>query len=500
MANIPLKTIKFPGLDDTYTVPQVDNTLSVTGAAADAKKTGDELTELNERIDNALGEGETLVALQYTQTGYYIPLDGTTVDLNNPVSSTFGHAYIVADCQEGDRFVVNAKGGARPRAWGFINSQNTIIDVAETGVTVENLRLTAPAGATKLIINDNSNPNKTSYRVTEEGSAGIVVRVDTEQDFTDAQKEQARENLGISSSADTDVLMPIPVARTLHYIDLSGSTANLAGPLYSNEYSYSFIECNANDTFIINTTGGSNARAWGIINSENEIIAVADANVTVTNLRLTAPVGAKYLIINNSTQSVSYAVHTMSEFVRYDYLQNKSLQEKTKACENLGIYNRQEVTFNYNQYLYDGPDIPVGGVVDLTDLKTSVWYKYAIIECSGGDIFVLSVIGGGASRAWCFVDADNKKISVADANTALEDYYIQAPENAEKLIINDKYRANENDNVSTGGTVYKIIGNISSNGLSDVAREALLDCFKNVLWEDDDSNTYYLALKNALRQ
>lgn len=50
MANIPLKTIKFPGLDDTYTVPQVDNTLSVTGAAADAKKTGDEISELNERL------------------------------------------------------------------------------------------------------------------------------------------------------------------------------------------------------------------------------------------------------------------------------------------------------------------------------------------------------------------------------------------------------------------------------------------------------------------
>lgn len=52
MANIPLKTIKFPGLDDTYTVPQVDNTLSVTGAAADAKKTGDEISELNERLSD----------------------------------------------------------------------------------------------------------------------------------------------------------------------------------------------------------------------------------------------------------------------------------------------------------------------------------------------------------------------------------------------------------------------------------------------------------------
>lgn len=58
MANKPLKTIKFPGLSDTYTVPQIDNTLEVTGAAADAKKVGDEisdlkddLNELDEKID-----------------------------------------------------------------------------------------------------------------------------------------------------------------------------------------------------------------------------------------------------------------------------------------------------------------------------------------------------------------------------------------------------------------------------------------------------------------
>lgn len=46
MANIPFKDIKFPDLPDTYTVPEVDTTLSTTGAAADAKKTGDEITAL----------------------------------------------------------------------------------------------------------------------------------------------------------------------------------------------------------------------------------------------------------------------------------------------------------------------------------------------------------------------------------------------------------------------------------------------------------------------
>lgn len=43
MANIPLQSISFPGLSDKYTTPVVDNTLTVAGAAADAKKTGDEI-------------------------------------------------------------------------------------------------------------------------------------------------------------------------------------------------------------------------------------------------------------------------------------------------------------------------------------------------------------------------------------------------------------------------------------------------------------------------
>lgn len=51
MASIPLKTVKFPGLSDTYTIPQVDSTLAVTGAAADAKAAGDAIGEVNERID-----------------------------------------------------------------------------------------------------------------------------------------------------------------------------------------------------------------------------------------------------------------------------------------------------------------------------------------------------------------------------------------------------------------------------------------------------------------
>lgn len=43
MATKPLRSIQFPGLADTYTVPKVDAALSIAGEAADAKATGDAL-------------------------------------------------------------------------------------------------------------------------------------------------------------------------------------------------------------------------------------------------------------------------------------------------------------------------------------------------------------------------------------------------------------------------------------------------------------------------
>lgn len=68
MANIPLKTVKFPGLNDTYTVPQVDSTLAVTGAAADAKAAGDAISELNDSLDGiGLSVASGMLCVTYTE-------------------------------------------------------------------------------------------------------------------------------------------------------------------------------------------------------------------------------------------------------------------------------------------------------------------------------------------------------------------------------------------------------------------------------------------------
>jgi hypothetical protein len=50
MAEKLLKGINFPGLEDTYIIPQVDDTLTVSGASADAKVVGDSLNGMIPKI------------------------------------------------------------------------------------------------------------------------------------------------------------------------------------------------------------------------------------------------------------------------------------------------------------------------------------------------------------------------------------------------------------------------------------------------------------------
>lgn len=81
MSDITLKSIKFPGLADTYTVPQVDDTLTQAGRPADAKKTGDELVAVNTDITDLkadlndvhidLGVGKFIENGKSTTSGYY---------------------------------------------------------------------------------------------------------------------------------------------------------------------------------------------------------------------------------------------------------------------------------------------------------------------------------------------------------------------------------------------------------------------------------------------
>jgi len=160
-------------------VIQIDDTLTQSGQAADAKVVGDEISDVKE------GLSESVDGLKYTlsglvsqstpitlsdgaiYTGYTI---GNTV--NTRVVATAGYRCALVDCASGDSFVINTSGGSSPRAYAFIDSNNALLEVAPFGESFSGT-VTAPTNTAKLIINDKSGSG-TAYAVSAPGRVDVL--------------------------------------------------------------------------------------------------------------------------------------------------------------------------------------------------------------------------------------------------------------------------------------------------------------------------------------
>lgn len=102
MANKPLQSIKFPGLSDTYVVPQIDDTLTQTGQAADAGAVRNAVDTLT---DSLYAKSYNLVNCD-SSDGWKIKDDKDvtvscpqkgTIRVTSNIEQTYATAYFVMD-------------------------------------------------------------------------------------------------------------------------------------------------------------------------------------------------------------------------------------------------------------------------------------------------------------------------------------------------------------------------------------------------------------------
>ena len=102
---------------------------------------------------------------------------------------------------------------------------------------------------------------------------------------------------------------------------------------------------------------------------------------------------------------------------------------------NLSEVCYPEYTFT-NGYKINGTNGGIGAVVTIEPTSNSS-FAYTVADCTDGDVFTLTTIGGGSYRAWCWLDANNKIIDFAGTREYLNNVLIVAPSGSRKLIVHN---------------------------------------------------------------
>lgn len=187
----------------------IDPTLTQSGQAADAKKTGDEITSLKEDlndVESALGFEILLPEINKSiniNTGVVLPSNVVTEN---------GFCCLCVPCAENDVFTVTGKGGNNTQLWGFADSNGTVITKSGAGKTESNLKITAPTGSAYFAFNSYTN---VVYGVTK-GVSPVVKfdDIDTEISELQVQAENIKNDLYEQTTILTDnSLHQFPIAN-----------------------------------------------------------------------------------------------------------------------------------------------------------------------------------------------------------------------------------------------------------------------------------------------
>lgn len=298
-----------------------DTTLTVSGAAADAKVAGDKLTELK----SALG----IEFLPFT-ANYYIDTnktEGTVVDYTGEDLHTItGRNCSVYSCKEGDPFTIFGSGGNAARLWAFIDSNSKLISksVGNLAAPDDGLVIYAPQNASKIIINT----TQTAYKgISVEKLSNLINLVVTEEnvwenvDTTPTRIENYRINTSGKNYADSNgsivYLTPSEAGRYKVTSNRTSSTYCFLYNIASVSSVADFVAANVSGSRITITTGTAEINV-----ALGQTIAMSSNSKTFTFTT------KKLTTVNEFNQSIGLT-ETMTDEV------NEMISDKDQAAYGL---------------------------------------------------------------------------------------------------------------------------------------------------------------------
>ena len=283
------------------------------------------LIKLDTSVTDILEKESIITTRNYSMAvGNYI---NTTLPLE-PSADT-NYEYAVVDCNPGDLFYLNVRGGNNPRAYAFIDSSNKVLEVAPSNKTMNGIIFT-PADAVKLIVNN----MKTAQTSVIAKNVGIKTNIIGYNLYKSSAMQNGMYYYGKN--------MPLGSYNV-------GDTVSLT-PAVVPTFKYLIINVTAGDEYIINTHGGSNPRAYAFLDETNKLIYKAEANAIIDSI-VTVPIGATKLIVNFNIayESTNVLYKCGDTFYALDYKINQ-LANKEKGT-NYPVFTNFNANSTMSAYI-----------------------------------------------------------------------------------------------------------------------------------------------------
>ena len=411
MANKPLQSIKFPGLSDTYVVPQIDDTLTQPGQAADAKKTGDEITGLKEDLSEnenktefAIDELEDIglwqqTAAQLTPTNSVVNRSGDEIE-----GDSFRH--LEKGVNPGEVYFVSGhKHSSSFPCYLFLNSGIVVsYETKEASGKFTDLMIVIPSSVNKLIVNGSS----TNVPIVATRSG---IKAGTHSEIMNIKSVLAKQYSDITITTSVGVY-----SKTNSYNSVDG-------------FKHTIISVTEGDTIKFSTYRVSDNYPAYVFRNASGVVDYEDnlSNGRVSDIEVNVPSGATDMVINsNASVDISAAKKIAVEAATKTALNDKADNPN----------NWEEVTGTLvTGKLYASPS---------TQASNATWSYRSYTDNSGFENNSIKVNGVHFNDNFpivCFLDGNGtliSKLTGFSGDTDCEDLILSSiPVNCQTIVVNN---------------------------------------------------------------